>query len=236
MFHSLCLITNSQEDRENFVNKVLTAEKIQPVDLIRIEADSTGIAEVRRLKAFLALKPFASPFKLALLDGDSLSMEAQQALLKTLEEPPDQSLVIIYTANQARLLPTIISRCQTVDIKLQNEAINNEDWETEREYWHQVVLASPGKRLETTSLLTKNDRQKLAAWMTIQINYFRQALLNLYHAPQPANQGMTAAETIKIIRLLLQAQADLSQNISLKSAVDRLFLNLPKIATKTHAA
>ena len=51
-----------------------------------------------------------------ILDADRLGTQSQNAFLKTLEEPPDGTILILATANQAALLPTIVSRCHMVSI------------------------------------------------------------------------------------------------------------------------
>jgi DNA polymerase-3 subunit delta' len=51
-----------------------------------------------------------------IFDADRMGPEAQNAFLKTLEEPPDKTILILATANPAALLPTIISRCHVVSI------------------------------------------------------------------------------------------------------------------------
>jgi len=63
----------------------------------------------------LALKPMSAQRKIALIDAaDKMNDAAANALLKTLEEPPHGSLILLVAANEERLLPTIRSRCQTI--------------------------------------------------------------------------------------------------------------------------
>lgn len=63
----------------------------------------------------LSLRPMSADRKIALVDdADLMNDAAANALLKTLEEPPHGSLVILIAANDEKLLPTIRSRCQTI--------------------------------------------------------------------------------------------------------------------------
>jgi DNA polymerase-3 subunit delta' len=74
-----------------------------------------GIDRARALKRFAQLHAVAAPRKMALVDdADRLSLAAQNAMLKTLEEPPGQALIILVTAAPGGLLPTVRSRCQRV--------------------------------------------------------------------------------------------------------------------------
>jgi DNA polymerase-3 subunit delta' len=74
-----------------------------------------GIDLVRLLKRFIVLRPVAGRHKVAFIDdAERLSLAAQNALLKTLEEPPPASLLLLVTASPRALLPTVRSRCQAV--------------------------------------------------------------------------------------------------------------------------
>jgi DNA polymerase III delta' subunit len=74
-----------------------------------------GIDRARELKRFVQLHAVAAARKMALVDdADRLSIAAQNALLKTLEEPPGQALIVLVTAAPGALLPTVRSRCQRV--------------------------------------------------------------------------------------------------------------------------
>ncbi|ABK44377.1 DNA polymerase III, delta prime subunit [Magnetococcus marinus MC-1] len=73
------------------------------------------VDQIRELAQFVALTPLLSPYKVAVIDEVSLmNASAANALLKTLEEPPPHSLLILTTCTPGALLPTIRSRCQAV--------------------------------------------------------------------------------------------------------------------------
>jgi len=74
-----------------------------------------GIDQARELKRFVALQAISATRKLAIIDdADRLSIAAQNALLKTLEEPPGQAMLILVTASPGALLSTVRSRCQRI--------------------------------------------------------------------------------------------------------------------------
>lgn len=71
----------------------------------------------------IALKPFMGRYKIAIVDdADYFSRESANCLLKTLEEPPSHSLLILIGTSENRLLPTIRSRAQTVRFSPLSEA------------------------------------------------------------------------------------------------------------------
>jgi DNA polymerase-3 subunit delta' len=83
-----------------------------------------SIDAVRELQHQAYLKPFEGSHRVFILDGAELLTEAAaNALLKTLEEPPAQVLLILTTAEPERLLPTIRSRCQRLDLRPLPEAV-----------------------------------------------------------------------------------------------------------------
>ncbi|MEG0152804.1 MAG: DNA polymerase III subunit delta', partial [Cellulosilyticaceae bacterium] len=84
-------------------------------DLIYIDKDNktTKIDTVReKLVKNMDIKPYQGPYKIIVVtEADTLTIEGQNAMLKTIEEPPSYGIVILITQNLAKLLPTIKSRC-----------------------------------------------------------------------------------------------------------------------------
>ena len=76
------------------------------------------IEQVREIESFLNLTPYEGACKVIIVDGAELmNTAASNALLKTLEEPPPHSLLLLLTANEDALLPTIRSRCSALYLK-----------------------------------------------------------------------------------------------------------------------
>ncbi|MBI4834926.1 MAG: DNA polymerase III subunit delta' [Planctomycetes bacterium] len=73
------------------------------------------IEAVRELEHEIALKPFEGRYKIFIINNaETLSEEATNAILKTLEEPPPYSLIILISSKPESLLPTILSRCHLI--------------------------------------------------------------------------------------------------------------------------
>ncbi|MBI4332297.1 MAG: DNA polymerase III subunit delta' [Chloroflexi bacterium] len=76
-----------------------------------------GIDAVKHLQNEASLPPFEGRRKVFVIDGaDYLSPAAANCLLKTLEEPPAGVVILLLTAREDRLLPTVVSRCQRVEL------------------------------------------------------------------------------------------------------------------------
>ena len=77
-----------------------------------------GIGDVKEALHQTNLKPYEGSCSVLIFDGvESMSEEAANALLKTLEEPPPQVLILLLTANEGALLSTIRSRCRRLDLR-----------------------------------------------------------------------------------------------------------------------
>jgi DNA polymerase-3 subunit delta' len=76
----------------------------------------------------LYLKPFEGKFKMAIVDeAERMNLSSQNAFLKTLEEPPEYSVIILITSKPQALLPTVRSRCQLLEFKALSEEIMLEE-------------------------------------------------------------------------------------------------------------
>ncbi len=89
------------------------------IDVIEIDAASnTGVDNVRDLIANASYRPARARFKVYIIDEvHMLSKAAFNALLKTLEEPPEHVKFILATTEPEKVLPTILSRCQRYDFR-----------------------------------------------------------------------------------------------------------------------
>ncbi|MGH6908582.1 MAG: DNA polymerase III subunit delta' [Phenylobacterium sp.] len=71
------------------------------------------VDDARRLAEFFSKSPASAPHRVAIVDAaDDLNINAANALLKTLEEPPERGILLMISHSPGRLLPTIRSRCR----------------------------------------------------------------------------------------------------------------------------
>lgn len=111
------------EDRDNApCLKCPPCQKIEhnnhpDVSWIRPEEDSQGIKieAIRELQERISLKPYEAKTKVFIIEeADYLLEDAANCLLKTLEEPPGDSLLMLIAQDKGKILPTILSRCQLI--------------------------------------------------------------------------------------------------------------------------
>lgn len=81
-------------------------------NLINEEGSAIKIEQIRNMQIKIAEKPINSDYKVYLInDAELMTQEAQNCLLKTLEEPPEYIVIILITSNENKVLNTIKSRC-----------------------------------------------------------------------------------------------------------------------------
>lgn len=77
-----------------------------------------SIDQIRDVQKEASLKPYEGKYRVFIVDGaERLTEEAANALLKILEEPPEDVVFVLVTADAGSLIPTIISRCQLVEMR-----------------------------------------------------------------------------------------------------------------------
>ena len=138
-------------------------------DLIYVEAQnqkSISVGDIReKVNDTVEIKPYSSLYKVYIIDkADSMTVQAQNALLKTMEEPPEYAVIILIAQSLDRFLPTIKSRC----IKLHISLISN-----------QVILEklrSLGIDSELSKSLASFSRGNLAKALT----FSREENINIY--------------------------------------------------------
>ena len=91
-------------------------------DIIRVTHEkpgSIGVDDIRaQINGDIAIKPYSSPRKIYIVnEAEKMTVQAQNALLKTLEEPPAYAVILLLTTNVNVMLPTILSRCVVLNMK-----------------------------------------------------------------------------------------------------------------------
>jgi len=83
--------------------------------IIDLDLGTIRIEQIREFQRWISVRSFEGGGKVGIFEGaDKMNPAASNALLKTLEEPPPASLLILVSPSRSRLLPTIVSRCQPV--------------------------------------------------------------------------------------------------------------------------
>lgn len=160
--HSILIFGGTKCEREQKILDILSLSSLpnSPDIKIVIPKKSIGIDMVREIEKFLVIKPIKLKRKIVIINSaQNLTIQAQNALLKTLEEPPGNCQIFLEIQNEDNLLPTIISRCQKINLGNKN-LLNEEDPKhTERvKIIIELLDSNEKKRLDYTEI----NKQKLA--------------------------------------------------------------------------
>ena len=163
---------NYKDDLCNECKNCIYSGQKECMDIIEIDAASNnGVDEIRELRNKVKILPSELKYKVYIIDEvHMLSIGAFNALLKTLEEPPEHVIFILATTDPQKIPNTIISRCQTFqfkkispnDIKQMLKKIAlNEKIEIEDEVLTSIASASDGGLRDAIGLLDKLSSYKL---------------------------------------------------------------------------
>lgn len=144
----------------------LAASEKECVDILEIDAASNnGVDEIRELRNKINLVPAELKYKVYIIDEvHMLSIGAFNALLKTLEEPPEHAIFILATTDPQKVPETIISRCQCFSfqristdmlIRRLEYVCNCENIKIENEVLKEIALAADGGMRDSLGMLDK---------------------------------------------------------------------------------
>lgn len=211
LFPSTLIISSSKDQIDQKINQICNflKNKLNPnnPDIFIINQQTGWTIELTRsIKNFLSKKPFNHSNKIVIIyDSHQLNSESQNALLKTLEDPGENNYFIITTSKPSKLLPTIISRCQT--IKLKNDFSQCPNGEC------LIFTHNLKKDLSLSESLSKDKTQVLP---------LLEKQLKTYHALLKTNPSVENSKTIqKILKSIQMIEA----NVDPRSALDFLFLS-----------
>lgn len=226
--HAFLIVGGSKEKRSGEVERLIKDWQVQAFDRIIIapEGQSLTIGQVRDMASRLQLTPYQSSLVVGVIyDAHFLTLPAQAALLKTLEEPPLHARIILEAETSSKLLSTIVSRCQIIDLgsfpNPSAEAVVRALEEID-----QLLKAEIGKRLVLIEPLAKT-REEALAWVDLAVAALRQLLLAQHRNRLPRQQSLTPyfhLPATKLTRRFLLAQSQLTSNVTPKLVLDNIFL------------
>lgn len=146
-------------------NCLISSEK-ECVDILEIDAASNnGVDEIRELRNKINLVPAELKYKVYIIDEvHMLSIGAFNALLKTLEEPPEHAIFILATTDPQKVPETIISRCQCFSFqRISNDMLihrleyvcDSENIQIDKDVLVEIALAADGGMRDSLGMLDK---------------------------------------------------------------------------------
>jgi DNA polymerase III delta prime subunit len=223
--NSILIYNGTVQTRSQFIQNLLIEWNISPYDIIKLDEseNSIGIREVKNFDRRLRLKPQYSQYSVALIENaEKLTLEAQNALLKTLEEPPNQVKIILAITDKSMLIPTIVSRCEF--IKLANsQKFDIQDIANLDIFLSDILKQNFGNRLAGLEPYSKN-RDSSRDFIDKTITALHTRLISNYGIAQNKQNDISLYIVINLIKKLFIAQNYLTANVNPKAVLDLVFL------------
>ncbi|MEA3355500.1 MAG: hypothetical protein U9Q63_03390 [Patescibacteria group bacterium] len=207
--HSILITGANQQKRLEKANQSAKTIIKKNLDVRILKPDpSITIKQVRDIEIFLSKKPYKNNKNIVLIiNSEKLTIPAQNALLKTLEEPPKNSLIILLTKNQNQLLETITSRCQIIQLKNQTK-LSKDTRLAQKTIYNQLVKSSIPKRIGLISTYAANKKEAIQ-FCKNQILFLKPNIIN-HH---------------QLIKKLTLSINRLNANLNPKLALESLFFS-----------
>lgn len=175
---ALLLIGKKDIGKKNIVSKILNELNLNETSLLKIEPSKTGsisIDQIREINHFFTLKNIDTDSSsnsinraVVVFEADAMSEEAQNSLLKNLEEPPSATIFILTSSNPTHLLPTIRSRLTVLQVDKPSQQdladyIQTKGHGLSQAEQNRVLNLSDGLPDKLEELLRANDHQVFVA-------------------------------------------------------------------------
>ena len=122
----------TEEERAcNQCESCIQMENKDHPDVIWVSHEKAGVISVGEIREQVVntvdIMPYKGPYKIYIIDeAEKMTVQAQNAILKTIEEPPEYAVIMLLTSNIDSLLPTIRSRCVRLDLKVVDDSLVKE--------------------------------------------------------------------------------------------------------------
>lgn len=219
---STIIMSPSLQDRTEKINNILTENKLSlnhPDLLIFDDEEKLGVEAVKKIKEFLSLKPYSAKGRgIAILSSQKLTLDAQNALLKILEEPPVSAVILLGADSDKNFLPTILSRCQVVSSGLRVQGSGLEKYYPEIE---RLINASLDDRFAFVEKL--EDKEE---FIRALVSYFSHVISTLSEVGGEKSQN---PQFLEFANKLVDSEKYLAAKGNQRAILEYLMLNLPNI-------
>ena len=213
---SVIVISKDLDRAFQKAQEIVQKKKIGKFDVETLKFEKAmGIADVRLIKQKIFLRPLGDEKALLIKLIDGATIEAQNAMLKLLEEPPPSANLILVAETEETFLPTILSRCRV--LKIDGERVK-------REIANLEVLENAD--LNVGFLIAQDlskDRKEATEWLEEAIVYLKKKAEDeikkgkFGESKNYANKLNILLETYKVTK---------NTNVNLRLTLENLFLNL----------
>lgn len=214
--HSFLLISTNEKIVVAKASEICASLGISQFDQTVLQKEKNiGIEDIRQLQKNLSLSPLQGTHKAAIIyQADTMSIDAQNAFLKTLEEPPAHTIIILLGKDKEAFLPTVLSRCsiQEFSASEKKEPLSHTEI---TQMMATIDTATIGQRLAMAEKIAKTKDGALQWTISAQV-LLREELLK-----------SKKTKEVTLIRKLQETQKTLAYtNANTRAVMEQLFLSL----------
>jgi len=230
---SFLVIAKTPHKRREYIDAFCKERNINTFDITVIEKEETkqslGIDDIKRMQKKIFLKPVRSKTKAVILeDSQLLTIEAQNAMLKMLEEPPEHTIIILAADSEESLLPTIHSRCQIIRLKEEIRTLSEKDEQEIKQFIENLNRLTIPQTLKLAEILAK-DKQEAIKWIENVILMSREQLLHtmVLVSDERSVSGINPEQARNIIKAFQNLHTLLkTTNVNPRFAIEHTLLTL----------
>lgn len=214
--HSFLIAALNKNESILYTSYLLKKREVDPLDISHYTfGKAIGIEDVRNIQKSALLKPFRGKTKAVVIDAyENITLEAQNALLKILEEPPANTIIVIQIAKKELLLPTIISRCKVIILQQKEIKLNEEELSKVNNDLNILLNGKTGDKLKIAQDIARNKDGKM--WLEKMATFIKEKMAKDNKNSNLLNFLKELQKTYKTIQ---------STNVSQRTALENLFLS-----------
>ena len=208
---SLIVIAEKKQGLAYIAQESVLFPQTHSLDQLVIEPEpSIGIDAIRAAQSFLISPPLKSTSKrIIVIDAHAMTVEAQNSMLKILEEPRSYAQIILLTASVDLLLPTVQSRCQIIQLQIQPEEISVEAVSLAAK----LELARISEKIALAQPFAKSKQEAI------------EVIKQLLHTQQAQLSSKGSLKKVNRIEALFDALTKLQANSNTRLVLEQLFFS-----------
>ncbi len=224
---SQIVVSKDKIKRGEFIEKICAEYNIDKFDLTVIEKEnsikqnvnSIGIEDIKNIQKKIFLMPIKSQMKAVIIeDAQMLTVQAQNSLLKVLEEPPDRTVIILSSDSSDVFIPTITSRCSVILLDKEIQKYDEDIMIEAQKFLGRIDDMPVSGVLKYAENLAK-DKDRATVWAECVILKLRDMLL------RESIPGQTGYELIEKINVFQSLRSQLKNtNINTRFAIENALL------------
>jgi len=214
---SFLIVAKNKNEASSYMANLLKEKEINSLDAnFQIYEKTVGIEDVRSIQKATLLKPFRGKIKAVIINTyTNITLEAQNALLKILEEPPANTIMIITTTKKELILPTIVSRCKVIILQEKEIKLTEVDLSELENTLNILLNDKAGAKLKIAQDIAK-DKENVDLWFGKMSVFVKNKLTQDCKNLKYLNILKELQETYKVIE---------STNVNQRVTLENFFLS-----------